>query len=212
MRLFKIIEERQILSDFFKPMLEARVNQRDWLENGLVLLLLRNSQANLDMIEDSLQKCKISAPETYTVLSNSIRGNDPGFDKKLSDLLAELRGVSWLIENGYSQIRKLPETSAKTPDFEAYKKTLCLFEVKNFRTPDTLMDLIFDKLEVQALLFPELYKALFHLDIRFEEQYGERLAGRPRLAVGSLNATTNAGLSTIDDAFPSFIESHASTS
>ncbi len=174
--LFVKLDKNPLLREFFKDMLEERVSNKDWLENELVQIILTNSATNIDMIESILKKVKDHGLSLFCQMSNALSGNDGGFDDKMTDLLAELNGIAWIIDHNYSEIEKIAETDDKTPDYRANKENeLFLFEVKNLRVPDQVLHTVFVQMEARAQAEPEMYKKQFNFDLKLNEKQYEAL-------------------------------------
>lgn len=164
--LFVRLNEHPRLKSFFETMLLQRLKSghSDWLENDLVQVLLRNYKPSLDLLDGLISNAEKYGGTMLTDLVTDLHGEDPEFDGKLSDLLAEFNGISWLKANGYTRFKKLPTSTTPVPEFEAYKTDKEYVEVKNLRKPINLTDLLFRAVDVQSLLEPERFSTL-HLDI-----------------------------------------------
>ncbi len=174
--LFVKLDKNPLLREFFKDMLEERVSNKDWLRNELVQIILRNSATNIDMIESILSKVKDHGLSLFCQMSNALSGNDGDFDGKMTDLLAEINGIAWIIDHNYSEIEKVAETDDKTPDFRANKgNESFLFEVKNLRVPPKILSTVFVQMEARSLIEPEIYKKQFDFDLKLNEKPYEAL-------------------------------------
>lgn len=157
--LFVKLDKNPLLREFFKDMLEERVKQECWLTSEVVQLFLRNATTNLQLIEQLLQSVKNYNDSLLESLKHSLRGNDKHFDSKIDDLLAELNGAAWIIQENFSNIEKINTGSKKSPDFRANKNNeLYLFEIKNLQVPDQILHNVFVQMEAKALIQPEMYK------------------------------------------------------
>jgi hypothetical protein len=174
-RLFAELEKRPEINTFFGPMIRARVSQPQWLENGLVLLLLRNVQEQLSIIGDFLGKVKAQQSGLFGQMMKQLKGTEPDFDARLNDLLAELNALSWIVDEKFIEIEKLKRGTSKTPDFRAKKEgTNNLFEVKNLQVPDELLTYVLNQLEIRQLLNPDLYNTnFFKVNVSFEKVPGD---------------------------------------
>lgn len=164
------------LEAFFKTMLQERmtVTHPDWLENELVQVLLKNYTPSIDLLDGLLGNAEGQHESLLFDMSGDINGTAIGFDGALSDKLAEFNGISWLKQNGYSQITRIPpKPPDQTPDFEATargKKHIA--EVKNLRKVTDLQELTFRKLEAHRFLYPERFNKLT-LDVRTTSNSGD---------------------------------------
>lgn len=175
-RLFLQLDKNLLLREFFHDMLKERVTKKNWLENELVQIILRNSTTNIIMIETILGKIKQHNLSLFCQMSNALSGNIRGFDDQLDDLLVELSGIVWIIDKNYTEIEKLSEGKEKSPDFRARtNKEAVLFEVKNLQTPTQLYHQLFLKMESKELLAPNNYKFKFTFDLKLGEDPYETL-------------------------------------
>lgn len=169
-RLFLKLDENPLLREFFKDMLEERVTRDDWLENRLVQIILRESTSRLELIEQRLNRIKKHDIPLFCQMSRTLKGNRGGFDDQLDDLLAELNGIVWIIDQNYTEIEKLSEGNEKTPDFRARTdREAVLFEVKNLQSPSQLYHMLFLKMEANELLDPNTFKFNFTFDLKVNE-------------------------------------------
>ncbi len=164
-------------------MLVNRVQRIDWLDNPLIQILLLNWNPNISMIEEGINTIKTHHSELLRQFKNSYTGTEKD-DKQLDDLLAEMHAAQWLIKNGYQKIEKVPRGQSSTPDFQAEKDSEShVFEVKNFRKPDSLLDYLFIKLWSQHLLYPNIYTTQFNLDLPFDEATTDQIDDTDQLQV-----------------------------
>ena len=182
--LFVKLDKNPLLREFFKDMLEERVSNKDWLRNELVQIILRNLATNIDMIESILSKVKDHGLSLFCQMSNALSGNDGDFDNKMTDLLAEINGIAWIIDHNYSEIEKVAETDDKTPDFKANKENeLFLFEVKNLRVPPKILSTVFVQMEARSLIEPEKYKKKFNFELKVTEKPYEAIDADDQLQI-----------------------------
>lgn len=162
-KLFVELKKRPKINSFFRPMLIERTERLSWLENGLVLLLLRDAQSNLEMLECFLAKAESVSGELLQSMSQEYRGSSPDFDARLNDLLAELNALSWLVDNNYREIEKLP-------------------------TPTELLDIVVKSLEIQFLQNPDRYSTFFRINVSSKESRRDFLDDTDKLNVCRLMA------------------------
>jgi hypothetical protein len=162
-RLFKHLSSFPILENFFGKYLN-KIIQRDneWINNSLVLIILRKYDNNLKTIEKWLQIIYESNNGLFKDLKTELHPSDKEYDKIIKGLLAEIRSVCWMINTGFKNIRKIAKAKNKrTPDFEAIKdNSKYIIEVKNLAAPVELYELLGTAIEIDSLLFPELYSNL----------------------------------------------------
>jgi len=117
------LEGYPLLKTHFGESLVQRMHSSNWFENGLILAILRNSDAP-SYYENILQKGNIRQIENSKEIFSVLRGDDRYYDLKIFDVLAEICLLQWANANGYTNIKKLTINkdnkfnSVKTPDFE----------------------------------------------------------------------------------------------
>lgn len=172
-QLFEKLKKYPQLFAFYEEMFRVRVKKDDWLENDLVryVFLMNNQDEGLEIINNSIDYAiKNNCKDVIDQLQTELKGSEGGFDGHFHDLWAELNALSYLIDNKYKNIKKIPRKNGKTPDFETTKDgKKYLIEVKNFRVSSNLLNYVVIQLEVKRMLNPELYNKSFIISLKYQE-------------------------------------------
>jgi len=185
--LFKTLNNYPNINDFFGEMIRSRVKRENWLLNPLVLIILGKREVNLGLIDDMIRRINETSKELITLMKAELTGHENQFDRNMGDLLAELRAIIWIRDQGYNNIKKIEKRAIKTPDFRASKNGGACFEVKNLRLPITIIDHLFDKLEVMYLLNTKIFdQKQFIIGLAPDEVYGRQLTDADKSGIDQL--------------------------
>lgn len=174
-RLLKNLERYPLTNEFFGELLIERMDHGDgWLEIRLVLLLLKaeSYRDNLEHIEAML---KIVSEHSGVLqdIRSTLNPTEVDFDGKVGDALAEVSGACFLHNNGFRNIQKMPEMGEPVPDFQGEREGLtCIAEVKHLRAPLDLATLSLKMLEVQRLLYPDVFDQGCSISVPHHESRG----------------------------------------
>ncbi len=150
------------------PSLIERGNLDNWYENRFLF----DIYTDLNFVKrfDSLLGKASSAIDVKEVFLD-LKGNDKQYDLKIFDTFSEIRFVIWAHQNGFVNIRKIPPSIFKTPDFiiEDSKGDKIVIEVKHLRTGNPFHDLANDRAK-GLLLINELMNKI-GLEIYETEKY-----------------------------------------
>jgi hypothetical protein len=156
----------------FVRVLMERTLMPDWLNNRLIQILLRDVKDKIDIINGFVRTITNHDDQLLGELFQDKSGANDGFDAELGDILAEMNALRHVIGDGHSAIRKIPRAKNRTPD---YSSTLdgvrYLFEVKNLRQPESVIDYLFIKLYSEKIQFPEVYEGqlLFEHSLKLDD-------------------------------------------
>jgi len=133
-------------------MLKNRVKRIDWTENDLIIHLILNTESP-KLLEKKLTLL-VEAGIDITPLSAKRTGDEPDFDARFLDLLAEITAAWDLIQKGAKDLSFLrPSKDRKTPDMRlVYDSIKRYAEVKNINSRDEFEDTLFRKLHARSFL------------------------------------------------------------
>ncbi len=169
-----------LLTKYVGTSLIERFKTDNWFENRVICYVLRGS----NWAEKILQSAELDGVENSQEIFSNLKGNDPDYDEKLFDALAEVRLVGWARENGYVDIEKLqiPRTGT-VPDFLINRDgDVVIAEAKHFRERDFIPDFIEDRLK--GLVLQTGFLSEFGISIdpteRYKQKRGELLRERKK--------------------------------
>ncbi len=157
---------------FFKEQIVNRMKNELWLESHLIQIILLDIKDNIDNLTRSLNQIE-NDTYNYDILKNKrLNGSEKDWDFQVGDLLAELNAYLYLKRVGFNDIKVIPQSAGKTPDFSAVKDEVkYLFEVKNMRSPFTWSDYFFDKWHAKLIQYPDIYKSVqFDINLVGEDE------------------------------------------
>ena len=175
-----------LFSDCFGSSLRQRVNTPHWFENRF----LQAIYGGTDWIEEHeqfLQHTDIQEVKNADKIFSDLKGDDPDYDLKIFDVLAEVRLIRWARENGYIDIEKLIVDGQSTPDFLMKKgQEGTIAEAKYFRPRDYLKDFVEDRLKGLVLKTTCLNQFGISLDTtdKYEEIHDFLLKTRKYCEIG----------------------------
>jgi hypothetical protein len=145
-KLLQRINKCRLFSRYFGPSLRQRINTRHWFENRFIQAALRDT-GWIEKHERLLKEVGIERVRNSCHIFHGLDGNDPDYDLKIFDVLAEVRLIRWARYDGYTSIEKLIPNREPTPDFLMRKdEELTVAEAKHFRERDFLPEFLYDRL------------------------------------------------------------------
>lgn len=145
-KLLQRTNKCRLFSRYFGPSLRQRINTCHWFENRFIQAALRDT-GWIEKHERLLKEADIEGVRNSYQIFNGLDGNDPDYDLKIFDVLAEVRLTRWARYNGYTSIEKLIPNREPTPDFLMRKEEeLTVAEAKHFRERDFLPEFLHDRL------------------------------------------------------------------
>lgn len=146
-KLLQRINKCRLFSIYFGPSLRQRINTRHCFENRFIQAALRDT-GWIEKHERLLKEVDIERVSNSYHIFHGLDGNDPDYDLKIFDVLAEVRLIRWARYNGYTSIEKLIPNREPTPDFLMRKdEELTVAEAKHFRERDFLPEFVEDRLK-----------------------------------------------------------------
>jgi len=168
-RLLQDINRYPIFSKYFGPSLQQRIDTPHWFENRFIRASLR-STGWIEKHEKLLRDAGIEEVGNSYKIFSELDGNDPDYDLKIFDVLAEVRLVNWAKTNSYTSIEKLVPLGKPTPEFLMNQNgILTVAEAKHFRERDFLPEFIEDRL--QGLVLCTGYLTQFGIFIHTTHKY-----------------------------------------
>lgn len=160
-KLLSNLKKYPLIDEFFRNMIEKRIQREGWLAQDLCQIVIKETQENIQTITNLLRDLK-SSDKTFQEMKQKLDGDDQKFDGKIRDLFAEIYAYSYLKSKGFSNIQLIPrdnkKTPDKTPDFKAEKAgRIYIAEAKNLRAPDSILNFIFNRLDELYIRAPEFY-------------------------------------------------------
>lgn len=146
-----------------------RIETDHWFENRLIRSIVRNTGWTEEH-EHLLAEADIERVRNSEQIFHVLGGNDPYYDLKLFDALAEVRLIRWARQNGYTNIEKLVLGNEQTPDFLMKKgEKSIIAEAKRFRERDYIPEFLEDWLSGLVLTTGLLSR--FGISLRVTEKY-----------------------------------------
>ena len=145
------LDDCPLFSRYLGPSLLQRIGRPDWFENRFIQSILRDT-GWIQEHEELLVAAGIENIQNSLSIFSDLDGDDPDYDLKVFDALAEVRLLSWARENGYESIEKLRTGVDLMPDYLMRKDaSITIAEAKRFRDRDFLAEFVDDRLKGLAL-------------------------------------------------------------
>jgi len=158
-----------LFSRYLGPSLSQKINTHYWFENRLIRSIVRNT-GWVEEHEKLLAEAEINRVRNSDQIFDILSGNDPFYDLKLFDALAEVRLIRWARQNGYADIEKLSTSYEKMPDFLMKKgEESIIAEAKHFRERDYIPEFIEDWLS--GLVMTTGLLSRFGISFRMTDKY-----------------------------------------
>lgn len=132
-------------------LLLRRMEDEDWLYCPLSMILLFNSGIAADL-ERRLSELRPKFRDTVDAVFREVGDSGVALDRRMDDALTEIRALEWLISQDYQKVHKTvrPDFEFETSSGKGYA------EVKNLRTPSSLVERLVDEIHVLLLRNPSL--------------------------------------------------------
>ncbi len=151
------LKKHRAINSLFGQSLIKRMEFDNWLDNQLVQILIKETNANISMITEVIDKVKKINPNIIEEVKKELSGKDKQYDRRMNDFLSELRAVIWLDEREYCNIEKISRSKLKSPDFRCKRdSTLYLVEVKNLRAQSEFFEIVLNRAMALQFIYDDI--------------------------------------------------------